>query len=146
MPPRSTLPLLSTSSDARTAMLQGLVIATIVIGGLYVGREVLLPLALAILLNFVLTPPLLLLRRIKVPRVVGVAIVVSAAFAIIGGLGWLISLEARQLASDLPGHAFREDRVVPRKHKRIDGAGEGGRGSRRPSGATESARAQAGRP
>src|SRR6185369_2075921 len=37
----------SSSSDARTAALQGLLIATIVIAGLYFGREVLLPLALA---------------------------------------------------------------------------------------------------
>ena len=58
---------LSSSSDARTATLQGLLIGAIVIAGLYFGREVLLPLALAILLSFVLTPPLLLLRRIKLP-------------------------------------------------------------------------------
>ena len=41
------------------------------------GREVLLPLALAILLSFVLTLPLLFLRRLKVPRVIGVSMVVT---------------------------------------------------------------------
>ncbi|MGH6735475.1 MAG: AI-2E family transporter [Methyloceanibacter sp.] len=102
MSPR--LPLLTTSADARAATLQGLLIATIVIGALYFARDVLLPLALAILLSFVLTPPLLLLRRIKVPRVLAVAIVVGVAFAIIFGLGWLISREATQLAADLPGY------------------------------------------
>ena len=40
-------------------MLQGLLIAAIVISGLYVAREVLLPLAFAIVLSFVLTPALL---------------------------------------------------------------------------------------
>jgi predicted PurR-regulated permease PerM len=63
---------------------------------------VLLPLALAILLSFVLTPALLFLRRLKVPRVVGVAIVVVLAFALIFGLGWLMSRQATQLAGDLP--------------------------------------------
>ena len=72
MSPRS--PIFASSSEARTATLQSLLIAAIVITGLYVAREVLLPLALAILLSFVLTPALVFLRRLKVPRVVGVAI------------------------------------------------------------------------
>jgi predicted PurR-regulated permease PerM len=88
----------------RTATLQTLLIAAIVIGALYLGREVLLPLALAVLLSFVLTPPLLLLRRIKVPRVVAVAVVVLAAFAVLFALGWLLSREATHLAADLPSY------------------------------------------
>ena len=100
MSPR--FPVFASSSEARTATLQSLLIATIVITGLYVAREVLLPLALAILLSFVLTPALLFLRRVKVPRVVGVAIVVAFAFALIFGLGWLMSQQATQLAGDLP--------------------------------------------
>ena len=105
MPPRLPF-ILSSSSDARTATLQGLLIGAIVIAGLYFGREVLLPLALAILLSFVLTPPLLLLRRIKLPRVVAVSIVVGAAFAIILALGWVISREVTQLASNLPSYQY----------------------------------------
>lgn len=104
MPPRSSLPFFSSSSDARTATLQGLLIATIVIGALYFGSEVLLPLALSILLSFVLTPPLLMLRRMKVPRVLAVVLLVGAAFIVIAGLGWLISREVTQLAADLPGY------------------------------------------
>jgi predicted PurR-regulated permease PerM len=106
MPPRSAFPLLSTPSDARTATLQGLLIATIVIAALYIGRDVLLPLALAILLSFVLTPPLLLLRRIKLPRVAAVGIVVGAAFAVIVALGWLMSREVTELAADLPNYRY----------------------------------------
>ena len=100
MPPR--FPIFTSSSEARTATLQGLLIATIVITGLYVAREVLLPLALAILLSFVLTPALLFLRRLKVPRVIGVAIVVASAFAVIFALGWLMSQQATQLAEAMP--------------------------------------------
>jgi len=104
MPTRSPLPLLTKASDSRAAILQSLLIATIVITALYVGRDVLLPLALSILLAFVLTPPLLLLRRFKVPRIGAVAIVVAFAFAIIFALGWLLSREATQLAADLPAY------------------------------------------
>ena len=56
MSPR--FPIFASSSEARTATLQSLLIAALVITGLYVAREVLLPLALAILLSFVLTPAL----------------------------------------------------------------------------------------
>jgi predicted PurR-regulated permease PerM len=104
MPPRSPFPLFTTPSDARTATLQGLLIGALVIAALYFGREVLLPLALAILLSFVLTPPLLLLRKVKVPRIAAVGLVVITAFGIIFALGWLMSREATQLAADLPNY------------------------------------------
>src|SRR5262245_29761960 len=99
---RPHIPVLSTRADTRTAILQGLLIATLVIAALYVGREVLVPLALAILLSFVLTRPLVMLRRVGIPRILSVVIVVSCAFAIILGLGWLVSREFTQLAADLP--------------------------------------------
>jgi predicted PurR-regulated permease PerM len=104
MPPRSPFPLLTTPSDGRTAALQGLLIGAIVVAALYFGREVLLPLALAILLSFVLTPPLLALRKIKVPRILAVGLVVAAAFGIIFALGWMMSREATNLAADLPNY------------------------------------------
>ncbi len=63
MPPRFPI-FSSSSSEVRSAAL--LLSGAIVITGLYVGREVLLPLTIAILLSFVLTPALLLLRRLKV--------------------------------------------------------------------------------
>jgi predicted PurR-regulated permease PerM len=92
------------NADTREAILQGLLIAALIIAGLYFGREVLLPLAVAILLSFVLTPPLLLLRRLKVPRVIGVSVVVTFAFLVMVSLGWLLSQQITQLADDLPAY------------------------------------------
>lgn len=99
MPPRFPI-FSSSSSEVRSAAL--LLSGAIVITGLYVGREVLLPLVFAILLSFVLTPALLFLRRLKVPRVLDVTIVVASALALIFALGWLVSQQATQLAKDLP--------------------------------------------
>src|SRR5512134_2696108 len=123
MPPRSPFPMFGSGSDSRTALLQGLMIGAIVIGGLYIGREVLLPLALAILLSFVLTPLLLLLRKVKVPRVLAVGIVVTLAFAIIFGLGWMLSHQVTQLASDLPRyqHVLAEKIATLRKSAESSG-------------------------
>jgi len=104
MPPRSPFLPFSSSSDSRASLVQGLIIAFIVIAALYFAREVLLPLALAILLSFVLTPLLLLLRKIKVPRVAAVIFVVTIAFGIIFALGWLLSQQMTQLARDLPSY------------------------------------------
>jgi predicted PurR-regulated permease PerM len=108
MSPR--FPIFASSSEARTATLQSLLIAAIVITGLYVAREVLLPLALAILLSFVLTPALLFLRRLKLPRVIGVTIVVAFAFAVIFALGWLMSQQATQLFTPLSARARRKNK------------------------------------
>ena len=117
MPPRSPFPMFSSGSDSRVALLQGLMIGAIVVGTLYIAREVLLPLTLAILLSFVLTPLLLLLRKVKVPRVLAVIIVVTLAFAIIFGLGWMMSQQASQLAGDLPRyqHVLAEKIATLRK-------------------------------
>jgi predicted PurR-regulated permease PerM len=117
MPPRSPFPMFSSSSDSRAALLQGLMIGAIVVGTLYIAREVLLPLALAILLSFVLTPLLLLLRKVKVPRLLAVIIVVTFTFAIIFGLGWMMSQQASQLAGDLPRyqHVLAEKIAALRK-------------------------------
>jgi predicted PurR-regulated permease PerM len=109
--------MFSSGSDSRVALLQGLMIGAIVVGTLYIAREVLLPLTLAILLSFVLTPLLLLVRKVKVPRVLAVIIVVTLAFAIIFGLGWMMSQQASQLAGDLPRyqHVLAEKIATLRK-------------------------------
>ncbi|WP_045364165.1 AI-2E family transporter [Methyloceanibacter caenitepidi] len=106
MTSRSPLPITQSTAESRANVLQGLLIAAIVIGGLYLAQEVLLPLAVAILLSFVLTPPMLVLQRIKVPRVLAVVVVVAVAFSILGGLGWLISHEATKLAGNLPSYRW----------------------------------------
>ena len=128
MPPRSPFPMFSSGSDSRAALLQGLMIGALVVGTLYIAREVLLPLALAILLSFVLTPLLLLLRKVKVPRVLAVIIVVTLAFAIIFGLGWMMSQQASQLAGDLP----RYQHVLAEKIATLRKSAASSRRSRRP--------------
>lgn len=102
MVPRNPLPILTSVSESRVALLQGLLIAALIICGLYFGREVLLPLVVAILLSFVLTPPLLLLRRIKVPHVPAVILVVALGSSIVFGLGWILAHQAAHLAENLP--------------------------------------------
>src|SRR6476469_433587 len=77
-------------------------VAAAIVAALYFGREVLLPIALAVLLSFVLAPPVRLLQRLYLPRFAAVAIVVLIAFGVIFGLGTLMFAQISQLAGDLP--------------------------------------------
>lgn len=83
----------------------GLQVGVVVIAGLYFGREVLIPVTLAILLSFILVPVVDLLRRIRVPRVPSVLLAVFLALAIIAGFGGVIGSQVKQLAGDIPKYA-----------------------------------------
>lgn len=69
---------------------------------LYAAREVLIPLALALLLSFALAPIVSFLRRRSVPRVLAVALSVSAAFAVIGLAALLVIGQVSSLATNIP--------------------------------------------
>lgn len=73
-----------------------------IIATLYFGREILVPIALAILLSFVLAPLVAALQRIRVPRGLAVVSVVVTAFALIFAIGSLLATQLTQLAGDLP--------------------------------------------
>src|ERR1700674_2928765 len=77
-------------------------LAVVVVVALYVGREVLVPIALAVLMSFVLAPPVRRLRAWYVPRILAVILVVLVAFAAIFSLGGLMVSQVNQLATDLP--------------------------------------------
>ena len=77
-------------------------LAVVVVVALYFGREVLVPIALAVLMSFVLAPPVRRLQAWYVPRILAVILVVLLAFAAIFSLGGLMVSQVNQLATDLP--------------------------------------------
>ncbi len=66
------------------------------------AQEVLIPVALAVLLTFLLAPLAMRLERRRLGRVASVIIVVSAALLFIVGVGAIVFVQAEQLAKDLP--------------------------------------------
>ena len=72
------------------------------IAGLYFGRDIFVPFALAILLSFALTPAVNLLRRWRLPRVAAVLLSVTLAFILIGGVAYVVGNQIIQLADNLP--------------------------------------------
>src|SRR5450432_3619497 len=94
---RTTEELMALLSAVATAILAAMIIAM-----LYFGRDIFVPIALAILLSFVLAPLVAILQRIRVPRGLAVVSVVMLAFALIFAIGSLLATQLTQLAGDLP--------------------------------------------
>ena len=93
-------PLLSILPGLR--LMVGLVIAMVVIFGLYVGRNVLLPLALAALFGFLLDPAVNRLKRWGLPRLVSVLLVVMVALAGVSAGALYVGSQATVLSAELP--------------------------------------------
>jgi predicted PurR-regulated permease PerM len=79
-----------------------LVAATI----LYFAQEILVPLAVAGLLSFILSPPMLWLRRHYVPRAPAALAVVLLAFAVIFGFGSVVAGEMVTVVKELPTYQY----------------------------------------
>ena len=84
------------------ASLMTLLVGVVAVAALYFGRDVFLPIVLAVLLAFVLAPFVDLLRRLRLGRVSAVIVAVLVALGVIGTLGTVIGLQVAELASDLP--------------------------------------------
>jgi predicted PurR-regulated permease PerM len=108
----------SSSSSTLNAMLM----SVIVVASLYFAREVLLPIALACILSFMLAPPVRILQNHKVPRGLAVAAVVLLAFFVIFMLGSIMARQVSRLAKDLP----RYESTISAKIERLQGFGTGG--------------------
>ena len=88
---------------------------------LYWAQAVLVPIALAVLLTFVLTPPVSWLER-WLGRVPAVLAAVTLAFIVLGLAGWGLTRQMDHLADDLP--TYRGNILA--KIADVRGAGHGG--------------------
>jgi predicted PurR-regulated permease PerM len=83
-------------------MMVGLVTASVLIAALYFGREILVPLALSILLGFVLDPLVVRLKRLGLPRAPAVIVVVLFTLSLIGLGGLFLGNQVSTLSAELP--------------------------------------------
>ena len=82
--------------------LTGVVVGVVVVVALYFGRVVLMPVTLAMLLSFLLTPVVELLRRLRLGRVLSVLLTVILALCTILALGTAIGTQVAHLSQRLP--------------------------------------------
>lgn len=86
-------------------LLKALVFVLLVLGTgavVYLGKEVLLPFSMALLLSFALSPVVRGLRRVGAPKSLAVACAVVLALAIVGCIGYVVASQVVSLADDLP--------------------------------------------
>ena len=86
-------------------MTSGWVIVALVLAGLYWLQAVLIPLALAVLLTFLLSPVVSTLQRRGLGRVPSVLVIVLLALSILGGVGWTLTRQLVTLADELPRYS-----------------------------------------
>lgn len=110
-------------SETSLPLPQRLLAAAVVVTALYFGRDLLIPLALATLLAFVLAPLTERIRRLGIPRAVSVIAVVLVTLGALVGLSLFMAGQVRELGKELPTYqsniATKFDRL--RAHLRAPG-------------------------
>lgn len=86
------------------------VVGVTVVVALALGRDVLIPITLAVLLSFVLAPVVDLLKRLWLPRAPAVLLAALLALGAMVVLGVLIGTQIAGLAADMPRYAFTVER------------------------------------
>src|ERR1043165_3274193 len=79
------------AKNSRFSPLFILVAMLTALAALYFAKEILLPIALAILFSFLLTPLANRLERWRIPRMLSVILVVAMSFSVLGFLGWIVT-------------------------------------------------------
>ncbi len=91
------------SSAAALVGIWSILMAVFIITILFVGREILMPLALAALITFLLSPLIARLER-WIGRIAAVLLVIMILFGALGGAGWLLARQVIDLAAKLPDY------------------------------------------
>ena len=72
------------------------------IAALYFAREILIPLAFALALTFLLTPVVARLQKLHAGRVVSVITAVVVSVGVAGGISWIIATQLVDVANQIP--------------------------------------------
>jgi len=85
--------------------LTGGVLFVLVVTCLYWAQAIFIPVAMAIFLTFLLSPPVMALQRRGLPRTPAVIVVVTATALLIVGIGWMVTAQVRILVVSLPKYS-----------------------------------------
>jgi predicted PurR-regulated permease PerM len=93
-----------------------LVTAVLVLGLVYWLQPLLRPIALAVLLSFLLSPIVTWLQRYRIPRTVAVVALVLTVSALLGGFGWLLERQMTSLVDSFPQYEENLDAKIASLH------------------------------
>jgi predicted PurR-regulated permease PerM len=105
-PPRppGAVPVRAVSVPELRSLL-GIAVAAIVIAALYFAKDVLIPITLAVMLSFVLSPVVDMLQRLRLWRAPAVIVTVLAALGVFALIGTMIGSQAAALTANAPQYA-----------------------------------------
>ncbi|MDC7784937.1 AI-2E family transporter [Rhodoplanes sp. TEM] len=101
-PERSPAAQISPAESPKLSELLTLAVGVVVVAALYLARDVLVPITLAVLLTFVLAPLVRALRWLRLGRVPAVIVAVIVALAVLSSIGAVIGSQIASFAQDLP--------------------------------------------
>ena len=110
-------------AEVRTLPFLNVLVSLVVItAALYWAKAVVLPVALAILLTFLLTPIVNALWRCGLGRAPAAVLVVVLVFSLVGAIGWTMATQISTLTSELPTYTDN----LKQKIAQVRHAGTGG--------------------
>jgi len=115
---------MATRTSRDSANFPPVVTAVVCVAALYFARSVLVPIALAVLLAFLLAPLVNLLQKAHLGRTGPVIVVVLLMAGLLTGLGWLVFNQAISLATQIPNYKS----TISRKIESFRGVRENGIG------------------
>src|SRR5437762_3358891 len=113
---------MSRVTETKSALKLGLMPTVFaVVASMYFAQAVLVPLAVAVLLAFLLAPVVGWLEQCRLGRIAAVLVAVAAALAVLGTVGWVVEQQFVQVAERLPD--YREN--IQNKLRQFQGAAGG---------------------
>lgn len=92
-----------------------------IVAALYFTREILIPLAFALTLTFLLTPAVTFLEKLRMGRVLPVILTVLVSVVASGGITWVIANQLVDVASRLPEYRHNIDAKIEALRNRGNG-------------------------
>ncbi|MFB9981207.1 AI-2E family transporter [Mesorhizobium kowhaii] len=94
--------ILSAAAPRPRTSLPNVATTVTTVAALYFGREVFLPIAIALLLTFALAPLVSALKRVGIPRIAAVIASVLSAFAALALFSFIVVTQVSELAQNIP--------------------------------------------
>ena len=115
-------PNLRSSSHTETSSLIAFGAVVLIIASLYWAQSVLIPIALSIMLTFLLSPVATALERTGLGRLPSIILIVLLTFSLLATVGWVVAIEFTSLGNELPRYTGN----IRQKISDVRGAGKGG--------------------
>jgi predicted PurR-regulated permease PerM/methylmalonyl-CoA mutase cobalamin-binding subunit len=96
--------LIRADNGAAASGLVTIITIAVVLVGLYFGRQVVIPLALAVVFAFLLTPAVSRLEKCRIGRVASVLVVLVLAFVLMSSVGWVVTGQLMNIVDQFPSY------------------------------------------